>query len=129
MTGKATRAELEQLHALLLRDLAGRLTGPRRPPAEHLAVTRAFLADNGFAGHWAMPPKVQRQLEKLYAALCMQLAKAMAEDDPSPKMLGEVRAFLRSQGIDKDYTATAGKAAAGRAAELLAGLELPFKPH
>jgi hypothetical protein len=122
-------AELEQLHRLVLEALEARLSAARRPGVEQLGVARAFLADNGYRGHWAMDPRTQKRLEKLYASLCKRLAEALEEDRPGAKMLGEVRAFLASQGIDKDFSAAAGSASAARAAELLGSLDVPFKVH
>lgn len=129
MSGPATRDDLGQLHRRVFEMLIERMKAARRPGVEWLAVARGFLADNGYRGSWAMPTKTQKKLEKLYAAYCVQLTRAMAEEQPSPKMLGEVRAFLSSQGIDKDFTALADRASAGRAAELLASLDVPFKVH
>lgn len=126
MSGQATRGELEDLHRLLLETLMDRLSGPRRTGVDQLAVARIFLADNGFKGQWAMDAKTQRRLQKLYAALCAQFVKAASEEHPSPKLIGELRAFLHSQGIDKDCAAVADKAAVSRAAALLGGLDLPF---
>lgn len=124
--GLATATELQALHGELARDLLRHLKAG--PTAALLAVTRAFLRDNGLLG-LAHDEADRKRLHRMYTLLVQRLMEALeGPDRPSSAMLGEVRQFLAAQGVSKDLQAGVTRAQALRALE---GLAVPFNkaPH
>lgn len=118
MTTRATFAELQELHALLVRFLIERVQG--QSSAELLSVARALLVHNQVV---AQTDKDAKQLRRLYVLLVTRLGEALREERPSASMLSEARAFLHQQGITKDFGAAVERAST---LDALASSSLPF---
>lgn len=116
---RATRAELAELHFLLIRALRVRLADPAAS-VELLSVARKALADSGMAPETVVTRGQMRKLQALYLGALLHAFTDPA-NPPSASLLSECGAALRSHGIVVEETKQAD-----RAARSLAGLVLPF---
>lgn len=122
-SGQLTTPEmLRELHRMLTIELSRRLAEPGAS-AETLQVARKFLRDNGMLGAY-LDDSDRRRLSRIYRLLVQRLRDAVTADQPAAAVLGEVRQFLRSQGIDKDLGGAISQAQALAALDLTS---IPFK--
>jgi maltooligosyltrehalose synthase len=90
----ATERQLSSLHLALYEALRKALKDSQQPPAELLAVVRAFLADNGIEA----PRSLRPRLRALHGLALSQLEDALrAEAVPSPSLLREARLLSQSR--------------------------------
>lgn len=122
--GKATPAQLHELHRLVVTALLSDLKTPK-PSAEVLSVARSMLKDNGLCG-LAQAAKDRAALQRLWGLLLKQLTSAMESPSPSASLVAEVRLFLAVNGTNKD---TQGHTATTQALASLADADVPFTQH
>jgi hypothetical protein len=114
---------LHSLHGATARALLDLI--PAKPSAELLHVGRSFLKDNGLLG-LAQTTADRKRLERLYGVYVRQLTAALEEPHPPAAVLAEVRHFLNSQGVRKDFATATER---GSTLRSLAKGSLPFNNH
>lgn len=120
MTGPATRADLEELHRLVVRSLIDRIA--TAPSAELLQAARGVLKDAAVTGMDFDQAEAAR-LRKLWHAYVQRLEDALRMESPQSSPLAEARQFLQQQGLSVDLGAALDQAAA---VAVLSDLDLPF---
>lgn len=121
-TGKATRAELEELHGLLVRTLREVFKTSKKQPVDILQVTRKTLRDNGVVG--TVDEALVKQLQELYQGYSKALASALQRPSVSAGVLAEARHWLEYHGFSPDVPTAQVAAAAKKLGN--AGMDLPF---
>ncbi len=123
MTGRATRAELQELHKLLIENLLQRM-GPdarRKPSYETLSVIGSLLRQEGIQAIGANTRRL-KQLQELHRLYVVTLLKHLEEGTASAGVLAEVGSLLRASNVTKD----AGPVVPAQVLRKLANVDLPF---
>jgi len=120
----ATRDNLEDLHRLLVGELATKYRkGSKRPSVELLQVTRKVLRDNGQI--MAQDEATTRQLQQLHRDYSRALSAALSGPVVSAGLLQEARFWLIHHGIRADLPTVQAAAITKKMGEL----DLPFTKH
>jgi len=124
--GPASYSDIQLLHGTFVRELTKAVNDD--PSCAVLAVTRAFLRDQGLLG-LAHDEAGRKKLQRMYTLLVRRLLEVLEGPElPSAAHLQIVRQFLDSNGVSKDLQEGVTRAQALKA---LADAWVPFKgqPH